>query len=162
MGTQLSEKEKNLFVLILVKSCLQYGKDAQKSFESVLNEDVFANKGNTDFAEMVCKTIKSLNTNGYINGTVEIEYEKEYELDKNGEEFEEEITDNVDFSMCNFIDISISLKGKAFLGVEGFKTVSKDFYEKVKPFLSYIAKVALKEIVEKFIEAGLKLAGIPV
>lgn len=130
MGTQLSEKEQELLVLCIVKECLRFAKEHNKSFEEVLNEDVFPNQANVEFAEMVCKTIEVLKDKGYINGTVELGYEIELELDADSDTFEEESTDAIDFSLCTFENINISAKGNIRLGTEGFKEVSKGFGKK--------------------------------
>lgn len=103
MGTQLSEKEQELLVLCIVKECLRFAKEHNKSFEEVLNEDVFPNQANVEFAEMVCKTIEVLKDKGYINGTVELEYEIEIDPDT----FEDKSTDAIDFSLCTFENINI-------------------------------------------------------
>lgn len=159
MGTQqLTEKEQNLLVLCLVKECIQFAESNNKSFEEVLNEDVFANKASTAFAEMVCKSMEVLKNGGYINGLVELEYEIEIDPDT----FEEESTDAIDFAMCTFDDISISLKGNIRLGIEGFKEVSKDFAQKAKPVISCIATTALQTAVEVAITAGMKAVGFPI
>lgn len=41
MKMELSQEQQNLLVLELVKACIEYGREVQKSFEEVLNEDVF-------------------------------------------------------------------------------------------------------------------------
>ncbi len=61
MGTeQLSEKEQDLLILIMVKEVIAYAEENNKTFEEVLNEDVFPNEASTEFAETVCKGIESL------------------------------------------------------------------------------------------------------
>lgn len=158
MKTQLTEKEQELLVLYIIKACLSFAKENGKTFEEVLNEDLFANEANIEFAEMVCKTIETLKNKEYINGTVELEYE--IEIDP--ETFEEESTDAIDFSLCIFENISISLKGDAKLGMEGFKEVSKNFAQKALPIIKCIGTTALQTCVEVTVTAGLKAAGMPI
>ena len=158
MGTHLTEKERELLVLCIIKECLSYAKEYDKTFEEVLNEDVFANIVNVEFAETVCKTIEALKNKGYINGTVEIEYE--IEIDP--KTFEEETIDAIDFSLCTFEDITISLKGNMKLGMEGFKEVSRDFAQKAVPVIKCIGTTALQTCVEVTVTAGLKAAGMPI
>ena len=162
MGTQLTEKEQELLVLCIVKECLSFAKKHNKSFEEVLNEDVFPNQANVEFAEMVCKTIEVLKDKGYINGTVELEYEIELELDADSDTFEEESTDAIDFSSCIFENINISAKGNIRLGTEGFKEVSKEFGKKALPIVKCIATTTLQTCVESAVVIGLGTVGIPV
>lgn len=162
MGTQLSEKEQELLVLCIVKECLRFAKEHNKSFEEVLNEDVFPNQANVEFAEMVCKTIEVLKDKGYINGTVELGYEIELELDADSDTFEEESTDAIDFSLCTFENINISAKGNIRLGTEGFKEVSKGFGKKALPIVKCIATTTLQTCVESAVVLGLRAVGIPV
>lgn len=158
MGTQLNENEQELLVLCIVDECLNFAKENQKTFEEVLNEDLFPGEASTNFSETVCKTMITLKNKGYINGTVELEYE--IEIDP--ETFEEESTDAIDFAMCTFEDISITLKGKARKGMEGFKDVGKDFLEKSKPVIKCIATTALQTCVESAVMLGLRSVGISV
>lgn len=158
MGTQLSEKEQELLVLCIVKECLRFAKEHNKSFEEVLNEDVFPNQANVEFAEMVCKTIEVLKDKGYINGTVELEYE--IEIDPNT--FEDKSTDAIDFSLCTFENINISAKGNIRLGTEGFKEVSKEFGKKALLIVKCIATTTLQTCVESAVVFGLRTVGIPV
>lgn len=162
MNIQLTEKEQELLVLEIVKACIQFAADNQKSFEEVLNEDLFPDKASTDFAEMICKTIEKLNQQGDINGTVELEYEMEYDFDDAQEEIEETSTDAIDFDMCTFEDISISLKGKARMSVDSFKEMGKDYLEKTKPLIKVIGSTVLQTVIETAVVAGLKAAGFPV
>ena len=74
---QLSEKEQDLLILIMVKEVIAYAEENNKTFEEVLNEDVFPNHASTEFAETVCKGIESLKVKGYITGEIELEYEEE-------------------------------------------------------------------------------------
>ena len=108
------------------KECLRFAKEHNKSFEEVLNEDVFPNQANVEFAEMVCKTIEVLKDKGYINGTVELEYEIEIDPDT----FEDKSTDAIDFSLCTFENINISAKGNIRLGTEGLKRSVKSLVRK--------------------------------
>ena len=162
MGTQLTEKEQELLVLCIVKECLIFAKEHNKSFEEVLNEDVFPNQANVEFAEMVCKTIEVLKDKGYIDGTVELGYEIELELDADSDTFEEESTDAIDFSLCTFENINISAKGNIRLGTEGFKEVSKEFGKKALPIVKCIATTTLQTCVESAVVIGLRTGGIPV
>lgn len=163
METQkLTEKEREILVLCIVKECLEFAESNGKTFEEVLNEDVFPNEASTDFSELVCKTILSLNEKGYITGNVELEYEAEYSMDENSEEFEEEKTDAIDFAMCIFENIQISLKGKALMGIEGFKEVSSNFMEKAKPIIKCIATTTLQTCVESAVIIGLRAVGVPI
>lgn len=162
MGIQLTEKEQELLVLCIVKECIAYAEKNNKTFEDVLNEDLFPAEANTGFAEMVCKTIEALNNKGYINGTVELEYEIKLELDADSDTFEEESTDAIDFSSCIFENINISAKGNIRLGTEGFKEVSKEFGKKALPIVKCIATTTLQTCVESAVVLGLRTVGIPV
>lgn len=162
MGIQLTEKEQELLVLCIVKECIVYAEKNNKTFEEVLNEDLFPAEANTGFAEMVCKTIEALKNKGYINGTVELEYEIKLELDVDSDTFEEESTDAIDFSSCIFENINISAKGNIRLGTEGFKEVSKEFGKKALPIVKCIATTTLQTCVESAVVLGLRTVGIPV
>lgn len=61
---QLSEKEQDLLILIMVKEVIAYAEENNKTFEEVLNEDVFPNHASTEFSETVCKGIESLKVKG--------------------------------------------------------------------------------------------------
>ena len=162
MGIQLTEKEQELLVLCIVKECLAYAEKNNKTFEEVLNEDLFPAEANTGFAEMVCKTIEALKDKGCIDGTVELEYEIKLELDVDSDTFEEESTDAIDFSSCIFENINISAKGNIRLGTEGFKEVSKEFGKKALPIVKCIATTTLQTCVESAVVLGLRTVGIPV
>ena len=162
MGIQLTEKEQDLLVLCIVKECIAYAEKNNKTFEEVLNEDLFPAEANTGFAEMVCKTIEALKNNGYIDGTVVLEYEIKLELDADSDTFEEESTDAIDFSSCIFENINISAKGNIRLGTEGFKEVSKEFGKKALPIVKCIATTTLQTCVESAVVLGLRTVGIPV
>lgn len=158
MGIQLTEKEQDLLVLCIVKECIAYAEKNNKTFEEVLNEDLFPAEANTGFAEMVCKTIEALKNKGCIDGTVELEYEIKIDPDT----FEEESTDAIDFSSCIFENINISAKGNIRLGTEGFKEVSKEFGKKALPIVKCIATTTLQTCVESAVVLGLRTVGIPV
>lgn len=158
MKTELNQEQQNLLVLELVKACIEYGREVQKSFEEVLNEDVFPDQANVEYAEMVCRTLESLNKQGYISGTVELEFETE--IDPNT--FDETATDAIDFAECTFEDIGITVKGNAYMGVDNFKKAGKDLWEKSKPIIKCIGTTALQTIVETAILTGLKAAGLTV
>lgn len=162
MGIQLTEKEQDLLVLCIVKECIAYAEKNNKTFEEVLNEDLFPAEANIGFAEMVCKTIEALKNKGYINGIVELEYEIKLELDADSDTFEEESTDAIDFSSCIFENINISAKGNIRLGTEGFKEVSKEFGKKALPIVKCIATTTLQTCVESAVVLGLRTVGIPV
>lgn len=162
MGIQLTEKEQELLVLCIVKECIAYAEKNNKTFEEVLNEDLFPAEANTGFAEMVCKTIEALKNKGCIDGTVELEYEIKLELDADSDTFEEESTDAIDFSSCTFENINISAKGNIRLGTEGFKEVSKEFGKKALPIVKCIATTTLQTCVESAVVLGLRTVGIPV
>lgn len=162
MGIQLTEKEQELLVLCIVKECIVYAEKNNKTFEEVLNEDLFPAEANTGFAEMVCKTIEALKNKGCIDGTVELEYEIKLELDADSDTFEEESTDAIDFSSCIFENINISAKGNIRLGTEGFKEVSKEFGKKALPIVKCIATTTLQTCVESAVVLGLRTVGIPV
>lgn len=162
MGIQLTEKEQDLLVLCIVKECIAYAEKNNKTFEEVLNEDLFPAEANTGFAEMVCKTIEALKNKGCIDGTVELEYEIKIELDADSDTFEEESTDAIDFSSCIFENINISAKGNIRLGTEGFKEVSKEFGKKALPIVKCIATTTLQTCVESAVVLGLRTVGIPV
>lgn len=162
MGIQLTEKEQELLVLCIVKECIAYAEKNNKTFEDVLNEDLFPAEANTGFAEMVCKTIEALKNKGCIDGTVVLEYEIKLELDADSDTFEEESTDAIDFSSCIFENINISAKGNIRLGTEGFKEVSKEFGKKALPIVKCIATTTLQTCVESAVVLGLRTVGIPV
>lgn len=162
MGIQLTEKEQELLVLCIVKECIAYAEKNNKTFEDVLNEDLFPAEANTGFAEMVCKTIEALKNKGCIDGTVELKYEIKLELDADSDTFEEESTDAIDFSSCIFENINISAKGNIRLGTEGFKEVSKEFGKKALPIVKCIATTTLQTCVESVVVLGLRTVGIPV
>ena len=162
MGIQLTEKEQELLVLCIVKECIVYAEKNNKTFEEVLNEDLFPAEANTGFAEMVCKTIEALKDKGCIDGTVVLKYEIKLELDADSDTFEEESTDAIDFSSCIFENINISAKGNIRLGTEGFKEVSKEFGKKALPIVKCIATTTLQTCVESAVVLGLRTVGIPV
>lgn len=162
MGIQLTEKEQDLLVLCIVKECIAYAEKNNKTFEEVLNEDLFPAEANTGFAEMVCKTIEALKNKGCIDGTVVLKYEIKLELDADSDTFEEESTDAIDFSSCIFENINISAKGNIRLGTEGFKEVSKEFGKKALPIVKCIATTTLQTCVESAVVLGLRTVGIPV
>lgn len=162
MGVQLTEKEQDLLVLCIVKECIAYAEKNNKTFEEVLNEDLFPAEANTGFAEMVCKTIEALKNKGCIDGTVVLKYEIKLELDADSDTFEEESTDAIDFSSCIFENINISAKGNIRLGTEGFKEVSKEFGKKALPIVKCIATTTLQTCVESAVVLGLRAVGIPV
>lgn len=158
MKTELNQEQQNLLVLELVKACIEYAKDEQKSFEEVLNEDVFPNQANVEFAEMVCRTLESLNKEGCISGNVELEHE----IEMDGDTFEETTTDAIDFAQCTFENIAITAKGNAYLSGDSYKKVGKGFLEKAKDLTKCIATTALQTLVETAIVAGLRAVGVPV
>ena len=162
MGIQLTEKEQELLVLCIVKECIAYAEKNNKTFEEVLNEDLFPAEANTGFAEMVCKTIEALKNKGCIDGTVVLKYEIKLELDADSDTFEEESTDAIDFSSCTFENINISAKGNIRLGTEGFKEVSKEFGKKALPIVKCIATTTLQTCVESAVVLGLRTAGIQI
>ena len=162
MGIQLTEKEQDLLVLCIVKECLAYAEKNNKTFEEVLNEDLFPAEANTGFAEMVCKTIEALKNKGCIDGTVVLKYEIKLELDADSDTFEEESTDAIDFSSCIFENINLSAKGNIRLGTEGFKEVSKEFGKKALPIVKCIATTTLQTCVESAVVLGLRTAGIQI
>lgn len=159
MSTQqaLTTKEQQILTLYIVEQCIKFTKESGKTFEEVLNEDIFANVANIGLAEMVCKNMDSLEKDGYISGTVKLEYE--IALDDN---FEDMDSENIDFAECTFNDIAITAKGKAYMAVDNVKTLSKDFYEKSKPILKCIATTALQTAVELTVTAVARQAGFVV
>lgn len=155
---QLSEKEQDLLILIMVKEVIAYAEENHKTFEEVLNEDVFPNEASTEFAETVCKGIESLKVKGYITGEIELEYEEEI----NPETFEETKLDSIDFVNCTFENISITMKGKAYICADTFKESGKAFYEKSKPVIKQITSTALQVMVEQVVVSGMKAVGFSV
>lgn len=107
---------------------------------------------------MVCRTLESLNKQGYISGTVELEFETE--IDPNT--FDETATDAINFVECTFENIGITVKGNAYMGVDNFKKAGKDLWEKSKPVMKCIGTTALQTLVETAILTGLKAAGLKV
>lgn len=81
MTTQFSEKEQEVLVLEIVDACIQYSKEHGETFQQVLEESLFIGKARSDFSEMVCKTMESLHTKGYIEGTVELSYQSDVDQD---------------------------------------------------------------------------------
>lgn len=123
-----------------------------------MNEDIFPNIANTEYAEMVCRTLESLNRQGYISGSVELEFETEIDPDT----FEETATNAIDFAQCTFENIGITVKGNAYIGIDSFKKAGKDLYVKSKPVIKCITTTALQPLLETAILTGLKAAGITV
>ena len=155
---ELTQEQQKLFVLELVKACLEYGKDVQKPFGEVLNEDVFPDQAHVEYAEMVCRTLEILNKEGYISGTVELEFEMEFDLETD----DDTATDAIDFAECTFENIGITAKGIAYMGSDGFKKAGKDFFEKAKPIIKSIATTALQTLVETAVVLGLRAVDVPV
>lgn len=118
MNTQLNQKEQQVLVMEIVDACIKYSKENYLEFAEVLTEQVFANKADAEFTEMVCKTIETLHAQGYLNGTVELEYELEFDA----ETLEESSTDKIDSGMSTFADISITPKGKELMGEKPSKS----------------------------------------
>lgn len=158
MKNEFTKEQQKLFVLELVKACLEYGKDVHKSFEEVLTEDLFPEAANVVYAEMVCHTLEILNKEGCISGNVELEYEIEID----GDTFEETTTDAIYFAECTFENIGITEKGNAYMSNDNFKKAGKDFFEKAKPVIKCIATTALQTLVETAVVLGLRTAGVPV
>lgn len=158
MKIELSEKEREVLVMEIVDACIKYSKENHMDFTKVLTEQVFANEADSEFSEMVCKTIETLHNQGYINGTVVLEYELEFDE----ETLEENTTDKIDFGMSTFADISISPKGKELIGDKTFKELGKTFLEKAKPVIKCIAEIALQATVETAVCVALKAVGFSV
>lgn len=159
MGIQLSQKEQELLVLEIVEACLKYSEESQLEFEEVLHEQVFAsNHPYIEFMEMVCRTAESLNSRGYIAGTVEIVYKTEFDEDT----LEESPTDEINFYTTSFENIGITAKGRAFMGAETFKGLGKNFMEKATPVIKCIASTALQEVIETAFRTALQAVGFPV
>lgn len=148
MDIQLSQKEQEVIVLEIVDACIQYSEEHSEDFEEVLHQQVFANEAHLGFMEMVCKTIESLHKQGYITGTVELVYEPD--------------TNDIDFFMTTFENISITPKGRVLLGAETFKGLGKNFMEKSKPVVKCIASTVLATAVETAMVTGLRAVGVPV
>ena len=148
MNTQLSQKEQEIIVLGIVDACIQYSKEHNEDFEEVLHQHVFANEADLGFMEMVCKTIESLHKQGYIAGTVDLVYEDD--------------TDDIDFFMTTFENISINTRGRVLLGAETFKELGKNFMEKAKPVIKSVSSVVLQTAIETAFTTGLKAVGVPV
>lgn len=155
MMTELTQVQRNIFVLELVKACLNYSKDTKKSFDEILNEDIFPDVANESYSQMVCSTIKELNEQGYISGTVELSFESEFDA----ETLEETDSDIIDASSSIFDNIEITFKGEAYIGVENFKAAGKDFYNNIKPVIKAVALSTVQACVELAISVGLKSAG---
>lgn len=158
MNTQLNQKEQEVLVMEIVDACIKYSKENHLDFAEVLEDLVFVGEADTGFSEMVCKTIESLHSQGYINGTVILEYELEFDE----ETLEESTTDMIDFGMSTFADISISPKGKELIGEKTFKELGKNFLEKAKPVIKCIATTALQTTVDIALRTALQAAGFPV
>ena len=119
---------------------------------------MFANKADAEFTEMVCKTIETLHAQGYLNGTVELEYELEFDA----ETLEESSTDKIDSGMSTFADISITPNGKDLMGEKTFQELGKSFLEKAKPAIKCIATTAFQATVETAVCVALKAVGFSV
>lgn len=142
----------------IVDACIKHSKENHMDFAEVLEDLVFVGEADTEFSEMVCKTIESLHSQGNINGTVILEYELEFDE----ETLEESTTDKIDFGESTFADISITPKGKELIGEKTFKELGKDFWEKSKPIIKCIASTALQTTVETVMLTGLRAVGFPV
>lgn len=149
MTTQFSEKEQEVLVLEIVDACIQYSKEHDETFQQILAKSVFIDKARTDFSETVCKTMESLHTKGYIEGTVELSYQSEVDQ----ETWEESPTDIIDFEWTKLEDISISTKGKLLLGSETLKELGKGFIEKARPIIEVIAINTISNTVMQAINA---------
>lgn len=149
MTTQFSEKEQEVLVLEIVDACIQYSKEHGETFQQVLAKSVFIGKARSDFSEMVCKTMESLHTKGYIEGTVELSYQS----DVDQETWEESPTDIIDYEWTKLEDISISTKGKVLLGSETLKELGKGFIEKARPIIKVIAINTISNTVMQAINA---------
>ncbi len=158
MNTQLNQKEQEVLVMEIVDACIKHSKENHMDFAEVLEDLVFVGEADTEFSEMVCKTIESLHSQGYINGTVILEYELEFD----GETLEESTTDKIDLGMSTFADISISPKGKELIGEKTFKELGKDFLEKAKPVIKCIATTTLQTTVDIALRTALQAVGFPV
>ncbi len=148
MDIQLSQKQKELLVLEIVDACIGYSAEHDEAFEEVLHQELFSNNPYAEFMEMVCKTIESLHNKGYITGTVELVYEPD--------------TEDLDFFMTTFEDISISPKGREFMGEKTFKEIGSGFWEKSKPIIKCIASTVLQTTVETVMLTGLRAVGLSV
>ena len=148
-----------LLVLYLIDEILRFNKTSEKDFEEVLG-DVFCNTANTPFSQAVCETIKTLKEGGYINGVVELVYEYDYTYTENTGDFKEYKTDNIDFAMCTFKDLEITLKGKAYMSTNELKTMGSDIVKKAKPFISNIGEKFIQCAFETSLTIGLKKLGI--
>lgn len=149
MTTDFSEKEQEVLVLEIVDACIQYSKEHGETFQQVLAKSVFIGKARADFSEMVCKTMESLHTKGYIEGTVELSYQS----DVDQETWEESPTDTIDYEWTKLEDISISTKGKVLLCSETFKALGKGFIEKARPIIESIAINTISNTVMQAINA---------
>lgn len=158
MNTQLNQKEQQVLVMEIVDACIKYSKENHLDFAEVLEDLVFVGEADAEFSEMVCKTIEILHEQGYLNGTVVLEYELEFD----GETLEENTTDKIDFGMSTFADISISPKGKELIGDKTFKELGKTFLEKAKPVIKCIATTALQATVETAVCTALQTVGFSV
>ena len=158
MDTQLNQKEQEVLVMEIVDACIKHSKENHMDFAEVLEDLVFVGEADTGFSEMVCKTIESLHSQGYINGTVILEYELEFDE----ETLEESTTDVIDFGMSTFANISISPKGKELIGEKTFKELGKNFLEKAKPVIKCITTTALQTTVETAVLTALQAVGFPV
>lgn len=158
MELDLNEKEYEVLVMGIVDACIKYSEENHMDFEEVLTDQLFANKANAKFSEMVCKTIKTLHDKGYINGTVELKYADEYY----GKTLEESATGEINSGMSTFADISITPKGKEFMRGKNFKELSKNFLEKAMTAIKCFATTAFQATVETAVCAALKAVGFPV
>lgn len=81
---------------------------------------------------------------------------------ENHKTFEETKLDSIDFVNCTFENISITMKGKAYICADTFKESGKAFYEKSKPVIKQITSTALQVMVEQVVVSGMKAVGFSV
>lgn len=162
MNTQLNEKEQELLVLEIVDACVKYIEKNGGDFGDVLFEQVFANEAQTEFSKMVCKTVESLHKKGYITGTVNLAYDHEYKIDDNGDIFDSDILDEIEFHETDFKNIAISSEGRLFMSGGSCQELSPNVLEKVKPIINCIASEAMKLAVKTAMFTMLQALGLPV
>ena len=155
MNTQLSQKEQELLVLEIVDACIQYSEEKQMDFADALGQ-IFADRPEAGFSNMVYKTMESLCKRGYITGTVNLACAPIYEADKNNKLVEADTSEEISFLHTELANIGISAKGRLFMGEDAFKALGGIFEEKAKSLLEMLNSDKAKDIGKDVIIAIIK------
>lgn len=152
--TSLNQDEQKALTMLVVQACLEFGKENNKSFEDVMQEDLFPEKASQAFSDAICYNIKLLKEEGLLSGDVNLEYDNL--------EVGEDASKGINSAFSTFDDISITEKGSVYIkyGYGGIKAV--ELKEKAMPFLKQIGNIALQTVVKTLVTAVLDTVGIPV